>query len=98
MQVGRDRLAQGRDTGRGGIAVLPVAQSLHGGLDDVLGRRKVRLSDPEVDDIRVARRQRLGARQHGKGILFSDPVEPGNCLHDRSFRHGSETASGALRQ
>ena len=83
VQVGRDRLAQRRDAGRGRIAVVAVAQRLDRGLDDVVGRAEVGLADAEIDDVAALRGERIGARQHREGVLLADAVEG----RDR-FQHG----------
>ena len=75
VQVGGDRLAQRRNAGRRRIAVVPVAQRLHRRLDDEFGRAEIRLADAEVDDVAALRGERVGARQHGEGVLLADPVE-----------------------
>ena len=75
----------------GGVAVMAVAQRLDRRLDDELGRAEVRLADAEVDDVAALRRQRVGAGQHGEGILLADAVEVGDGL-----QHGFPGLSGGL--
>ena len=57
---------------------MPVAQRLHRRLDDMLGRAEVRLADAEIDDVAALRRELIGAREHGEGVLFADAVEGGD--------------------
>ncbi len=54
---------------------MAVAQRLDRGLDDEVGRAEIRLADAEIDDVAALRDQRIGARQHGEGILLADAVE-----------------------
>ncbi len=75
MQVGRDRLPEGEDAGRGGIAMVPVAQSLDGCFDDVRRGREIGLPDAEIDDVAAAPRELGRAGEHCKGVLFADTAE-----------------------
>ncbi len=54
---------------------MAVAQRLDRSLDDEIGRAEIRLADAEIDDVAALRGQRIGARQHRKGILLADTVE-----------------------
>ena len=79
--------------------MVTIAQSLDGGLDDMRGRRKIRLADPEVDDIAPLARERRGAGEHREGILFAKAVEGGDGvqhgfprlsrIHEGRARHGA---------
>jgi hypothetical protein len=73
VQIGGDGLAQGGDAVGGGIAVMAVAQRLDARLDDMFGRLEIGLADAEVDDVLALRRQRLRAREHGKGRFGAEP-------------------------
>src|SRR5262249_55676150 len=53
------------------------------GLDDEVGRAEIGLADAEIDDVAALRRQRIGTRQHRKGVFLPDAVEGGN-----GFQHG----------
>ncbi len=64
VRVGGDRLAQRQDARRRSVAVMAVAQRLHGGLDDVFGRLEVGLPDAEVDDVVALLPELLGAGEH----------------------------------
>ena len=75
MQVGRDRLPEGEDAGCGGIAMVPVAQSLDGCFNDVGRGREIGLPDAEIDDVAAAPRELSRASEHCKGVLFSDTAE-----------------------
>ena len=77
MQVRRHRLAQGRDAGCVGIAVLAVAQRLDRRLDDMRRRFEIRLADAEIDDVAPLALQFGGLRQHGEGVLLADAREGG---------------------
>ena len=77
MQVLRYRLAQGRDAGRVGIAVLAVAQSLDRRLDDMGRRFEIRLADAEIDDVAALPLQFGGLREHGEGVLLAHARESG---------------------
>ena len=77
MQVLRHRLAQGRDSGRVGIAVLAVAQRLDGGLDDMGRRFEIGLADAEIDDVAPLALQFGRPRQHGEGVLLADALKGG---------------------
>ena len=92
-EVGRDRLAQRRNAVRRRVAVVAVAQRLDRGLDDEVGRAEVGLADAEIDDVAALRRQRIGARQHGKGVFLADAVERGNGLQHGidSLESGEQT-------
>ncbi len=63
---------------------MAVAQRLDRGFDDEIGRAEIGLADAEIDDVAALRRERIGAGQHGKGILLPDAVESGN-----GFQHGT---------
>ena len=85
MQVGGDRFAQRQDADRRGIAVMAVLQRLDRGFDNMVGGAKVRLADPEADDIAAFGGQRGSARQNREGIFLADPVKGGDGLqHDVS--------------
>ena len=75
VQVGGDRLAQRQDADRRRVAVMAVAQRLDRRLDDEIGRAEIRLADAEIDDVAALRGKRIGARQHGEGVLLADAVE-----------------------
>ena len=77
MQVLRHRLAQGRNPGRVGIAMLPVAQRLDGGLDDMRRRFEIGLADAEIDDVPPLALELRRPRQHGEGVLLPHPRESG---------------------
>ena len=77
MQILRHRLAQGKDSGRIGIAVLAVAQRLDGGLDDMGRRFEIGLADAEIDDVAPLALQFGGPRQHGEGVLLADALKGG---------------------
>ena len=83
MEVGRERLAQRQDAGRGRVAVVPVAQRLDGGLDDVAGRGEVGLADAEVDHVAALAGEFGGASQHREGVLLAHAIEGGD-----GARHG----------
>ena len=70
----------GRNADRRRIAVVPVAERLHRRLDDVLGRAEIGLADAEIDDVAALRGKRIGAGEHGEGVLFADAVEGGDGL------------------
>ncbi len=78
-EVGGHRLAQRRDADRRRVAVVAVAQRLDRCLDDEVGRAEIGLADAEIDDVAALRRERIGTRQHRKGVLLPDAVEGGNC-------------------
>ena len=59
---------------------MAVAQRLDRGLDDEVGGAEIGLADTEIDDVAALRRQRIGAREHGKGVFLTDTVERGNGL------------------
>ena len=84
MQVGGDRFAQRQDADRRRVAVMAVAQRLHGRLDDEIRRAEIGLADAEIDDVAALRRKLRGAREHRKGVLFADAVKGGD-----GFQHGS---------
>ena len=71
--LGRDRLAELGQAGGGGVLVETrlLARPL-GGLDDVTGRREVRLPGAEADDRPARRLQRLGLGVHGQRGGFGD--------------------------
>ena len=77
MQILRHRLAQGRNPCRVGIAVLAVAQSLDGRLDDMRRRFKIGLADAEIDDVAPLALQFSRPRQHGEGVLLADALKGG---------------------
>ncbi len=77
VQVGRDRLAQGENAVRRGIAMLAVAQRLDGRLDDMRRRLEVGLADAKVDDVPPLALQLGGLRQHREGVLLTDAIECG---------------------
>src|SRR5215470_8943005 len=70
-------------------AVMSVAQRLDRGFNDEIGRAEIGLADAEVDDVAPLRRERVGARQHGKGIFLADAIEGGN-----GFQHGIDLQLG----
>ena len=67
--------------------MVTVAQRLDRSLDDEVGSAEVGLADAEIDDVAALRRQRIGARQHGKGVFLAEAVEHG---------YGSEHACSIL--
>ena len=77
VKVGRHRLAQRRDSGRVGIAVLAVAQRLDGGLDDMGWRFEVGLADAEIDDVAPLALQFGRLREHRERVLLPHPPEGG---------------------
>ena len=77
MQVLRHRLAQRRDTRRVGIAVLAVAQSFDGRLDDMRRRFEIGLADAEIDDVAPLALQFSRPRQHGEGVFLADALKGG---------------------
>ena len=77
MQVLRHRLAQGRNPCRVGIAVLAVAQSFDGRLDDMRRRFEIGLADAEIDDVAPLALQFSRPRQHGEGVLLADALKGG---------------------
>ena len=77
MQVLRHRLAQRRDAGRVGIAVLAVAQRLDGGLDDMGRRFEIGLADAEIDDVAPLTLQFGRLRQHREGVFLADALKGG---------------------
>ena len=70
-EVRRHGLAQGRDPGRVGIAVLAVAQRLDRRLDDVRRGFEVGLADAEVDDVAALALQFGGFGEHREGVLVA---------------------------
>ena len=77
MQVLRHRLAQRRNPGRVGIAVLAVAQRLNRRLDDMRRRFEIGLADSEIDDVAPLALQFSRPRQHGEGVLLPDARKSG---------------------
>ena len=77
VQILRHRLAQRRNPGRVGIAVLAVAQRLDGGLDDMGRRFEIGLADAEIDDVAPLALQLGRPRQHGEGVLLADALKGG---------------------
>src|SRR5260370_3176659 len=63
---------------------MAVEQRRDRGFKDEIGRAKIGLADAEIDDVAALRREQIGARQHGKGILLPDALERGN-----GFQHGT---------
>jgi hypothetical protein len=51
---------------------VPVAQRLHGGLDDVLGRAEIGLADAEIDDVAALGGELGRPGEDGEGILLAD--------------------------
>src|SRR5882724_5670285 len=49
-----------------------VAQGFDHSLDDEVGGAEVGLADAEIDDVAALRRQRIGAREYGKGVFLAD--------------------------
>ncbi len=85
MQVGGDGLAQRQDAGRRRVAVMAVAQRLHRGFDDKIGRAEIRLADAEIDDVAARRRKLRRPRQHRECVFLADPIERRNgAKHDPS--------------
>ena len=81
-EIGRDRRAQLRDAVGGRVPVMAVSERLATGLDDVLGRREIRLADTEIDDRAALRRERIGASQHlERGLGAEDAHAPGHLQH-----------------
>ena len=78
MQVGRHRLAQRQDAGRGRVAMMTVAQRLDGGLYDMGRGGKIRLADAEVDDVAALAREFRGPGQHREGVLLPHTIEGGD--------------------
>ena len=77
MQILRHRLAQRRNPRRVGIAVLAVAQSLDGRLDDMRRRFEIGLADAEIDDVAPLALQFSRPRQHGEGVFLADALKGG---------------------
>src|SRR5262249_12395788 len=75
VQIGRHRLADRRDSGCRRIAVVAVAQRLHGRFYDVIRRAKIRLANPQIDDVAALGGQVRGARQHSESVLLADSIE-----------------------
>ena len=71
-KVRGDRFAQLEDSGRGGVAVVAVAQGLHRRLDHVSRRLEVRLADAEVDDVATLSGECVRPRQHLEGGLGAE--------------------------
>jgi hypothetical protein len=46
----------------------------------VLRRAEIRLADAEIDDVAALRGERIGAGEHGEGVLLADAVEGGDGL------------------
>ena len=44
------------------------------------GRAEIRLADAEIDDVAALRCERVGAREHGEGVLLADAVEGGDGM------------------
>ena len=81
--VHRDRLANRRDAGRRGIAVMAVAQRFRARLDDVWRSLEVRLPDSEIDDVAPLPRKRLGPCQDLERGLGAEHRHPLCLLHLR---------------
>ncbi len=77
VQILRHRLAQRRNPRRVGIAVLAVAQSLDGRLDDMGRRFEVGLADAEIDDVAPLALQFSRSRQHREGVFLADALKGG---------------------
>src|SRR6202161_1506307 len=77
MQILSHRLAQGRNAGCVGIAVLAVAQSLDGGLDDMGRCFEIGLADAEIDDVTPLALQFSRPRQHGEGVFLANALKGG---------------------
>ena len=69
VQIGRHRLAQGRDAGRRRVTVMAVTQGLDRGFDDEFGGAEIRLADTEIDDVAALRAIRRGRRRR-VGVLL----------------------------
>ena len=82
------RFAQRRDADRRGIAVMAVAQRLDRGFNDEIGCAEIGLADAEIDDIAPLGGERVGARQHRKGILLPNAIEGGNGFQHVHFSLG----------
>ena len=82
IEVLRHRLAQGRDAGRVGIAVLAVAQRLDRRFDDVRGRFEIRLADAEIDDVAPFALQFGRLREHRESVLLAHAREGGIDWND----------------
>ncbi len=78
------------------VAVMPVAQRLDGGLDDMLRRLEVGLADAEIDDVLALLLQGGGACKDGKGIFFAETVEGGYRLEHFSSPSGANTGCAFL--
>src|SRR5262249_61487135 len=61
-----------------GVAVMAVAQRLHRRLDNEIGCAKIRLTDPEIDDVAALRRKLSGASQNRERVLLADAIECSN--------------------
>ena len=87
VKIGRDRLAQGQDARRRGIAVLAVAQRLDRRLDDMGRGFEIGLADAEVDDVAPLALQLRRLGENGEGVFLADAREGGDDV-----QHG--TGSG----
>jgi hypothetical protein len=87
FDVSGHRLAQRQDAGCRRVAMVTVAQGLHGRLDDVGGRREIRLADAQIDDVPTLVREIGGTGEHGEGVLLADAREGRNKVrHNGCFR------------
>ena len=55
--------------------MMAVAQGLHRGLNDKIGRAEIGLADAEVDDVAALRRQGVGPGKHSEGVFLADAIE-----------------------
>ena len=83
LDLGGHRVAELGNAGRRGIAVVSVGEGLDRRRDDVIGRRKIRLADAEIDDVAPGSGKFSRPRQHGEGVFLANPVKG----RDR-FQHG----------
>ena len=81
LEVACDGVAELRDTGAGGVAMLAFGECALTGLDDVVRRGEVGLSDAEVDD-----RASLGGEPVGFGEDFEGGLGP-EILRRAGWKH-----------
>ncbi len=91
VEVGRDGLAQRQDAGGRRVAVVPVAQRLDGGLDDVLGRAEIGLADAEIDDVACPGAASSVARAR-TAKAFSSPIRSKATIRCAAWRSPPGTA------
>jgi len=86
VQIAADSLPQRWDAIGGRIAMMPIAQCLDPGIDDMGRRGEVRLADPQIDHIRALGRQGIGFCQNIKGGFGAKTAHSGSKgQHGRLF-------------